>query len=48
MADKKYYKCKICGDIHYGREAPELCPTCKQVKAYLLTTKDEAKKTMDF
>ena len=28
--DKKYWKCTICNDLHYGNQAPETCPTCKQ------------------
>jgi rubrerythrin len=25
---KKYWRCTICGDLHYGAKAPEKCPTC--------------------
>jgi len=32
--DKKFWKCKICGDIHYGAAGPEVCPTCMAKKAY--------------
>ena len=28
------WKCRNCGHIHVGTEAPELCPTCKHPKAY--------------
>ena len=28
------WKCRNCGYIHVGKEAPELCPTCKHPKAY--------------
>ncbi|MFA7653700.1 MAG: hypothetical protein WCX97_01490 [Candidatus Magasanikbacteria bacterium] len=30
MAEKKYWRCLVCGDLHYGVEAPEKCPTCGQ------------------
>lgn len=28
------WKCRNCGHIHVGVEAPDLCPTCKHPKAY--------------
>ena len=28
MAEKKFWRCTICGDLHYGAKAPEICPTC--------------------
>jgi rubrerythrin len=28
------WKCRNCGHIHHGTNAPELCPTCKHPKAY--------------
>ena len=29
------WKCRQCGYIHEGEEAPEVCPTCGYPKAYL-------------
>ena len=29
------WKCRNCGHIHVGTEAPEICPTCKHQKAYV-------------
>lgn len=26
--------CRNCGHIHFGKEAPEVCPTCDHPKAY--------------
>lgn len=26
--------CRVCGYIHTGAKAPEICPTCKHAKAY--------------
>jgi len=46
MAAKGFYKCKVCGDIHYGAAAPEVCPTCRQKDAYAAVGADEAKKLM--
>ena len=28
------WKCRNCGHVHYGEEAPEVCPTCNHAKAY--------------
>ncbi|MFA6296812.1 MAG: hypothetical protein WC663_05635 [Patescibacteria group bacterium] len=31
---KKVYRCRVCGDIHFGIEGPERCPTCGHVNTY--------------
>jgi len=31
---KIYWKCRNCGYIHEGTEAPEICPVCRHKKAY--------------
>lgn len=31
---KVYWKCRNCGYIHEGFEAPEVCPVCAHPKAY--------------
>lgn len=31
---KEYWKCRNCGHIHEGTEAPETCPVCAHPKAY--------------
>lgn len=28
MPEKKFWRCSVCGDLHYGKAAPETCPTC--------------------
>lgn len=28
MQNKTFWKCSICGDQHWGVQAPEKCPTC--------------------
>lgn len=43
---KKFWKCKVCGDIHYGMAGPAVCPTCQTKNAYSETDKETAKKTM--
>jgi len=44
MAEKTFYKCRFCMDVHYGAAAPEICPTCKQKDAYDGVSADEARK----
>ena len=46
MVDKKFFRCNVCNDIHFGANGPELCPTCQAAKAYVEITKEEAKKVM--
>lgn len=31
---KVYWKCRNCGHIHMGTEAPEVCPVCMHPQAY--------------
>jgi len=38
---KKYWKCTICGDMHYGEKAPAICPTCGQPKEKAIEIKKE-------
>ncbi|MPN59589.1 Rubrerythrin [bioreactor metagenome] len=28
------WQCRNCGYIHYGNDAPAVCPTCKHPRAY--------------
>ena len=28
------WKCRNCGYVHTGKEAPEICPACKHVQSY--------------
>lgn len=44
--NKNFYRCTVCGDIHFGNSAPELCPTCKQLNKYVQIDEDEANKLM--
>lgn len=32
--DVVIWKCRNCGHIHVGKEAPEVCPTCGHPKSY--------------
>ncbi|RPJ00340.1 MAG: hypothetical protein EHM31_08310 [Candidatus Aminicenantes bacterium] len=41
---KRYWRCYVCNDIHYGVAPPELCPTCKVLHAYVEISAEEARK----
>ncbi len=41
---KKFWRCFVCNDIHYGVKPPEICPTCMAKNAYLEITSEEARK----
>ena len=42
MAQKKFV-CSVCGYVHYGDAAPEVCPICKQSGVFV----EEKKKGID-
>lgn len=41
---KKYWRCFVCNDIHFGVKPPEICPTCLQKNAYVEISSAEAQK----
>jgi rubrerythrin len=43
MPEKKFWRCTVCSDIHYGVAGPETCPTCQQKNVYVEIDKEEAK-----
>jgi rubrerythrin len=43
MAGKKFWRCNVCSDIHYGMKGPEICPTCGTKNAYMEIDRKEAK-----
>ena len=45
---KKYWRCFVCNDIHYGLKPPEICPTCMAKNAYVEISSEEAKKITGF
>ena len=45
---KKFYRCTVCNDIHYGYVAPEICPTCSSKKAYVHIAEKEASVVLKF
>ena len=36
------YKCKVCGYIHEGNKAPDVCPVCAAPASDFEEMKDEA------
>lgn len=47
MPAKTFWRCSVCGDIHYGVAGPDECPTCHQLKKYLSIAAAEAGKLMN-
>ncbi|OGD36189.1 hypothetical protein A2W39_02525 [Candidatus Azambacteria bacterium RIFCSPHIGHO2_01_46_10] len=43
---KKYWKCTVCGDIHWGVRPSHECPTCRAADAYIEISKEEAEKIL--
>jgi ferredoxin-thioredoxin reductase catalytic subunit len=43
---KRYWRCFVCNDIHYGIAPPELCPTCKVLNAYVEISAAEARQIL--
>ena len=43
---KKFWRCNVCNDVHYGVKPPELCPTCLALNAYVEVSSEEAGKIM--
>ena len=41
---KKFWRCFVCNDLHYGLKPPEICPTCLVRKAYVEISSREAEK----
>jgi rubrerythrin len=46
MPEKKFWRCNVCSDIHYGVAEPKICPTCSTENAYAEVSKEEAQKVM--
>jgi rubrerythrin len=42
MPNKKFFRCNVCNDIHYGVAGPEICPTRKAKNAYVEIDRKEA------
>jgi len=40
---KKFWRCFVCNDLHYGLKPPEICPTCRVAHAYVEITAREAR-----
>ncbi len=44
LPGKKFWRCTVCGDVHYGAAGPKECPTCHQVGTYVEIDAEEARK----
>ena len=43
----KKWVCSVCGYVHYGDEAPETCPVCKQPKEKFTLVEEQKKNPYD-
>jgi len=43
---KKYWRCFVCNDIHFGLFPPDICPTCKVKNAYIEASSVEVGQVM--
>ncbi|MGD0783595.1 MAG: rubredoxin-like domain-containing protein, partial [Candidatus Aminicenantales bacterium] len=32
---KRFWRCFVCNDIHWGVKPPDVCPTCRVKDAYV-------------
>ena len=44
--EKKFWRCTVCNDIHYGIAPPKRCPTCQKDDKYVEVSVEEATKIM--
>lgn len=44
---KRFWRCHVCNDIHYGLKPPEVCPTCGMRNAFVLCSQREAGKIVE-
>jgi rubrerythrin len=44
---KKFWRCNVCNDIHFGIAGPEICPTCMAKNAYVASDVAESKNIME-
>lgn len=47
MTGKKFFRCTVCNDIHFGVGGPKVCPTCQAHNAYVEVDVDEARNVME-
>ena len=45
MDGKTWFRCTVCGDVHYGIAGPKTCPTCNRENVYIQVSLIEAKST---
>ncbi|MHB8055356.1 MAG: ferredoxin-thioredoxin reductase catalytic domain-containing protein [Candidatus Aminicenantales bacterium] len=43
MLKKRFWRCYVCDDLHWGVKPPEECPTCRVKNAYVEISPEEAR-----
>jgi ferredoxin-thioredoxin reductase catalytic chain len=46
ITEKKFWRCHVCNDLHFGKVPPLTCPTCGAKRAFVLIDRDEATKVI--
>lgn len=41
---KRFWRCNVCNDIHFGVKPPKTCPTCGAINAFVMCDANEAMK----
>ena len=41
LGGKKFWRCRVCGDMHLGAKPPHQCPTCKSIESYAEIGRDK-------
>lgn len=44
---KRFWRCNVCNDIHFGFKPPKTCPTCGAVNAFVRCDANEAMRIME-
>jgi ferredoxin-thioredoxin reductase catalytic chain len=44
---KRFWRCHVCNDIHFGVKPPEFCPTCGARNAFALCDRNEAVRLLE-
>ncbi|MFH0860258.1 MAG: hypothetical protein V1921_03570 [Candidatus Altiarchaeota archaeon] len=47
MASKRFFRCNVCNDVHFGLAGPAVCPTCQAKNAYVEIDAQEARNVMN-
>ncbi len=44
---RRFWRCHVCNDIHFGIKPPEYCPTCGMRNAFVMCDRNEAVRLLE-